>query len=69
MDDPGIICFQHCGPKVFCFNLPEKCPVCSAELAVANFSLLPFRVPYPFIRAAQYPCAVIIKPTCGDFLK
>ncbi|XP_018325868.1 MKRN2 opposite strand protein isoform X2 [Agrilus planipennis] len=66
--DPGIVCFQHCGPKVFCFSLPEHCPVCSADLADARFSLLPFRVPYPFVRASQYSCAVVIKPTTGDFL-
>ncbi|CAH1098436.1 unnamed protein product [Psylliodes chrysocephalus] len=66
--DPGIICFQHCGPKVFCFSLPEACPACQYDLDAANFSLLPFRVPYPFIKASQYPCAVVIKPTTGDFL-
>ncbi|RZC43082.1 C3orf83 -like protein [Asbolus verrucosus] len=66
--DPGIVCFQHCGPKIFCFLLPETCPVCDVDLSQANFSLLPFRVPYPFIRASQYPCSVVIKPTSGDFL-
>uniref|UniRef100_A0A1A9WEZ2 MKRN2 opposite strand protein n=1 Tax=Glossina brevipalpis TaxID=37001 RepID=A0A1A9WEZ2_9MUSC len=30
--------------------------------------LLPFRLPYPFIRASQYPCAIILRPTTGDFL-
>ncbi|KAI4465513.1 mkrn2 opposite strand protein [Holotrichia oblita] len=40
--DPGIVCFQHCGPKVFCFTLPNNCPVCGADLSEANFSLLPF---------------------------
>ncbi|KAK9694669.1 protein of unknown function (DUF4796) [Popillia japonica] len=68
MMDPGIVCFQHCGPKVFCFSLPDNCPVCNADLSEANFSLLPFRVPYPFVRASQHPCAVVIKPTAGDFL-
>lgn len=31
--------------------------------------LLPFRLPYPFIRASQYPCAIVLRPTTGDFLK
>ncbi|CAG9823467.1 unnamed protein product [Phaedon cochleariae] len=66
--DPGIICFQHCGPKIFCFSLPDSCPVCEKALDNANFSLLPFRVPYPFVQASQYPCAVVIKPTTGDFM-
>lgn len=66
--DPGIICFQHCGPKVFCMNLTDKCPSCEEDLSEAKFLLMPFRVPYPFVRASQYPCAVVIKPTVGDFL-
>lgn len=66
--DPGIICFQHCGSKVFGFSLPKICPVCDEDLEKANFTILPFRVPYPFIRASQYPCAIVIKPTTGDFL-
>lgn len=66
--DPGIVCFQHCGPKVFCLSLPESCPACRSDLSKADFSLLPFRVPYPFVRASQHSCSVIIKPTTGDFL-
>jgi len=66
--DPGIVCFQHCGPKIFCLRLPDFCPSCKGDLSKAEFALLPFRVPYPFVRATQYPCAVIIKPTSGDFL-
>ncbi|KAJ8974432.1 hypothetical protein NQ317_019284, partial [Molorchus minor] len=30
--------------KVFCFSLPETCPVCEDDLSEANFSLLPFRL-------------------------
>lgn len=41
--EPGIICFQHCGPKIFCKVLPDKCPICCDDLSVANFGLLPFR--------------------------
>lgn len=67
--DPGILCFQHCGPvNIFCFELPLKCPICGTPLATANFRLLPFRVPYPFVRATQHPCSIVIKPTTGDFL-
>lgn len=66
--DPGILCFQHCSCKVFCFELPEKCPICNSHLSTAHFRLLPFRIPYPFVRAVQYPCSIVIKPTTGDFL-
>ncbi|XP_025421895.1 MKRN2 opposite strand protein isoform X2 [Sipha flava] len=27
-----------------------------------------FKVPYPFVRASQQPCSIVIKPTRGDFL-
>lgn len=36
---------------------------------VGSTRLLPFRLPYPFIRASQYPCAIVLRPTTGDFLK
>ncbi|GFG37292.1 hypothetical protein Cfor_03243 [Coptotermes formosanus] len=41
--DPGILCFQHCSAKVFCFELPAKCPICGSHLTTAQFRLLPFR--------------------------
>ncbi|XP_017075262.2 MKRN2 opposite strand protein [Drosophila eugracilis] len=30
--------------------------------------LLPFRLPYPFVRATQHPCAIVLRPSAGDFL-
>lgn len=66
--DPGILCFTHCGPRIFCFQLPEHCPVCHAVLDDTSTSLTPFRVPYPFVKASQYPCSILMKPTHGDFL-
>ncbi|KAL1124135.1 hypothetical protein AAG570_001905 [Ranatra chinensis] len=47
--------------------MPEYCPVCRIPTD-DNSNLLPFRVPYPFVRASQHPCSVLIKPTNGDFL-
>lgn len=66
--DPGILCFHHCQNKIFCTIIPERCPSCSVPLNRHDFNLLPFRVPYPFIKASQYPRAVLMKPTNGDFL-
>ncbi|CAH1977401.1 unnamed protein product [Acanthoscelides obtectus] len=40
--DPGILCFQHCGPKIFCFSLPQNCPICGGNVDVGDFSVLPF---------------------------
>lgn len=68
-EDPGIVCFQHCAAiKVFCYRLPERCPSCSAPLGGA-VDVMPFRLPYPFVRPHQHPCAVMLKPTGGDFMK
>ncbi|KAJ6646399.1 MKRN2 opposite strand protein [Pseudolycoriella hygida] len=66
MADPGILCYQHCGPKVFCLALSEKCPCCSMSLGSTNMKLPPFRLPYPFVEPR--PCSIILKPTEGDFL-
>ncbi|XKL61567.1 hypothetical protein PGB90_008624 [Kerria lacca] len=64
--DSGIICFQHCHSSVFCKVLPQMCPVCGKKLEQSN--VIPFRMPFPFVRAGQTPCAILIKPSSGDFL-
>ncbi|XP_063847934.1 MKRN2 opposite strand protein-like [Scylla paramamosain] len=66
--DPGIVCFQHCEGRFFCFTLPSRCPMCGADLTTQPLASPPFRVPYPFVRASQAPCCLVIKPTRGDFL-
>ncbi|XP_055376616.1 MKRN2 opposite strand protein [Condylostylus longicornis] len=66
--DPGIICFQHCTAKIFSFSLPVKCPICYNKLIEISCKLMPFRVPYPFVKAEEYPCAIVLRPTNGDFL-
>ncbi|XP_026816424.1 MKRN2 opposite strand protein [Rhopalosiphum maidis] len=66
-NDSGIISFQHCNHKnIYCINIPTNCPVC--KICLKNLQNIPIRVPYPFVRASQQPCAIIVKPTCGNFL-
>lgn len=68
-NDPGIICFQHCKSKVFSIKLLAKCPECQTELNSDDaYKMMPFRLPYPFIKPHQYPCSIILRPTVGDFL-
>lgn len=68
-NDPGIICFQHCKNKVFSIKLLAKCPECHTELSSDDaYKMMPFRLPYPFIKPHQYPCSIILRPTHGDFL-
>ncbi|XP_068239826.1 MKRN2 opposite strand protein [Palaemon carinicauda] len=66
--DPGIVCYQHCQGRLFAFSLPAACPLCRANLETEPLKIPPFRIPYPFVRASQSPCALVIKPTKGDFL-
>lgn len=68
--DPGILCFQHCDKvaKIFCFDLPEKCILCHADLGTSELRIPPFRIPYPFTNSRKVPCSVVIRPTKGDFL-
>ncbi|KAK7084283.1 protein of unknown function (DUF4796) [Halocaridina rubra] len=66
--DPGILCYQHCRGRLFAFQLPDVCSICSADLRSAPLNVPPFRVPYPFVRASQSPCSLVIKPSRGDFL-
>ncbi|XP_061400979.1 uncharacterized protein LOC133336716 [Musca vetustissima] len=35
---------------------------------IMNSLLLPFCLPYQFMRANQYPCAIVLRLTAGDFL-
>lgn len=67
--DPGIICFKHCKSKIFASALLSKCPECQQTLnSNDRFALMPFRLPYPFVKPHQYPCSIILRPTHGDFL-
>lgn len=69
LNDPGIICFQHCKNKVFSIKLLAKCPECHMYLNSDDaYKMMPFRLPYPFIKPHQYPCSIILRPTHGDFL-
>lgn len=66
-NDSGIICFKHCNNKnIYCIHIPAICPVC--KKCLENSMSIPIRVPYPFVRASQQPCSIVVKPTQGDFL-
>ncbi|XP_074593935.1 MKRN2 opposite strand protein [Brevipalpus obovatus] len=70
MGDPKIFCFQHCEPntKVFCFRVPDSCPLCSASIATTNPISPPFLIPFPFTHPRNSTSSIIIRPTEGDFL-
>lgn len=66
----GIVCFEHCGQRIFCLDLPLICPGgCGTALKDCDFLLSPFQLPSPFSKAVEYPCSIAIKPTEGTFLR
>lgn len=66
---PHILCFEHCGKKVFSqTSLPEFCPSCNVDLRSCDLKIPPFAVPSPFKRALDFPSSLVIKPTKGNFL-
>ncbi|XP_077990392.1 MKRN2 opposite strand protein-like [Glandiceps talaboti] len=66
----GVLCFNHCSPvNVFCFEIPDICPVCGSDLEVSPCLSPPFRIPSPFANAKAVPFSVVIKPTQGTFLQ
>ncbi|KAL3282927.1 hypothetical protein HHI36_006085, partial [Cryptolaemus montrouzieri] len=67
--ESDILCFKHCGTKIFCFDIPEICPACVQTISTDNLEDVPFRIPHPFIKAVQYPCAIVMKSTQGNLLE
>ncbi|XP_065224096.1 MKRN2 opposite strand protein [Planococcus citri] len=66
-NDPGIICFRHCTSSISCYSVPQFCPICRQKLSNSS-DIMPFRIPYPFVRAKQTPCSILLKPSKGNFL-
>lgn len=49
----------------------QQCPECKIPVCSNNsdtLKVIPFRLPYPFIKPYEYPCSIILRPTNGDFL-
>lgn len=65
--DELILGFRHCGSIIYCFQLPQLCPICKN---VVSFTCdTPFRLPYPFVKAHQHPLSIVLKSTKGTFLE
>ena len=64
-----VFCFEHCNKKVFCVKIPDKCPISHIPISQCKFQIPPFKLPSPFSRAQDHPCAVVIKPTKGDLVE
>ncbi|XP_052871210.1 MKRN2 opposite strand protein-like [Anopheles cruzii] len=62
-----LICFRHCGETIFVYQTLSSCPLCGDPLS-SDLDDSPLTLPCPFIRASQHPCAIVLRPSRGDFL-
>ncbi|EDW64492.1 MKRN2 opposite strand protein [Drosophila virilis] len=70
-----VFCFvlphtcPHCNEQLNAdaHTVPDTSGVGSSSSMITAM-LLPFRLPYPFVRATQHPCAIVLRPSSGDFL-
>ncbi|XP_006813497.1 MKRN2 opposite strand protein-like [Saccoglossus kowalevskii] len=70
MSSLGVLCFNHCSPvNIFCFEMPDNCPLCGTLLDVSPCQSPPFRIPSPFANGITKPYSVVVKPTEGTFLQ
>ncbi|XP_043282898.1 MKRN2 opposite strand protein [Venturia canescens] len=68
MNGVSLICYKHCNDKsIFCKEVPIACPLC--KTVVTRYVLEPFRIPCPFAEASGNPCALVVKPSFGNFLQ
>nr|CAH0105456.1 unnamed protein product [Daphnia galeata] len=65
----SLLCFQHCKKvNVFCYIIPNNCPVCKNDLSNTDLTIPPFRIPNPLTSEAN-KLSLLIKPTFGNFIR
>ncbi|MBN3282271.1 MKROS protein, partial [Polyodon spathula] len=71
MDKAGVIKFRHCGKDIYCFSVPECCPVCRESLSSRTRRLeeAPVSIPNPFMNGQKVTSSFLVKPTKGTFLR
>ncbi|XP_035916560.1 MKRN2 opposite strand protein isoform X2 [Anopheles stephensi] len=62
-----LMCVRHCNQTIFSYDILTQCPLCLQALG-ENMENTPITLPCPFVRACQYPCSIILRPSVGDFL-
>lgn len=60
-----IKCFKHCLLYVFCFALPDICPVCHKSLLKTAMKIPPFLCQSPFDFERRGKPAILVRPSCG----
>lgn len=62
----AIKCFRHCSQFVFCFELPDFCPICNQDMLMSEIAVPPFITPSPFeYHIKPGVPAILVKPSRG----
>lgn len=61
----AIRSFRHCIKFVFCFELPDFCPVCGKDMLTTELKVPPFIYSSPFTIETTSAIALLIKPSLG----
>ncbi|XP_067907926.1 MKRN2 opposite strand protein-like isoform X3 [Heterodontus francisci] len=64
-----VIMFRHCEKPIYCFNIPEQCPICGLSLLGRRLEDAPVSIPNSFVDGHHEKCSFLIKPTKGSFLR
>nr|XP_006631171.1 PREDICTED: MKRN2 opposite strand protein [Lepisosteus oculatus] len=67
--EKAVIKFHHCDKDIYCFFVPENCPVCGESLSCRRFEEAPVSIPSPFAGGQRAKCSFLVKPTTGEFLR
>ncbi|XP_049282864.1 MKRN2 opposite strand protein isoform X2 [Anopheles funestus] len=62
-----LMCVRHCNQTIFSYDILTQCPLCGKSVG-ENLDSTPITLPCPFVRACQYPCSIVLRPSVGDFL-
>ncbi|XP_037685483.1 MKRN2 opposite strand protein [Choloepus didactylus] len=64
-----LIKFNHCKKSIYCFSVPEKCPLCQQEVGSRKLEEAPVSISNPFTNGHQEKCSFLLRPTQGTFLR
>ncbi|XP_007517202.2 MKRN2 opposite strand protein [Erinaceus europaeus] len=65
----SLVQFRHCGRDIYCFCVPRCCPLCQQDLGSRKLEEAPVSLSSPFSNGHREPCAFVLRPTYGTFLR
>ena len=61
----AVKCFRHCSKFVFCFEIPDCCPVCDRSLLTSEIIVPPFVYQSPLEHDQTSNPAILVRPSQG----